>query len=75
MATTYYRFRVDGKLEGLARRRESAELGSIFARVAGGAWVVDQAIFRYLAEPSDIELVKVSEDEAQTVADSYEVEL
>lgn len=75
MATTYYRFEIDGKLEGLVRRRESAELGSVFARVSGDSWLVDQALFRHLVEPSDIPLVEVSEDDARSAAASLGVDL
>lgn len=73
--TTYYRFRLDGKLEGLVRKEENRERGSVFSRAGDEGWTVDQALFRYLVEPSDVELVEVSEAEARAVAFAYGIEL
>lgn len=75
---TYYRFRLltEGeRLDGLVRREEGDEGGSVFAHVGDDGWVIDQALFGYLTDPGDIELVEIPEDEALTVARSYGVEL
>lgn len=73
---TYYRFRLsaEDRLDGLVRREEDAG-GSVFAHVGDAGWVIDQALFGYLIDPGDIELVEVSEDEARGVAQSYDVDL
>jgi hypothetical protein len=75
MATTFYRFDINGALHGLVRREQVGDAGSVFSRVGDDGWVVDQSLFRHLIDPGDIPLIEITEAEAQWAAHSYGVEL
>lgn len=75
MATTYYRFRLDGQLTGLVRQEVRPRKGTLYAYVADGEWVADGSLLRWFIDPGDVELVKVGEADARLAAEEYGVAL
>lgn len=70
----YFRYQIGQGLEGLVRRRDF-DGGAEFARLELGRWVRDQELARYFLDPGDVELVEVTEAEAQAVASAAGAEL
>ena len=71
----FYRYNLDGQLDGLVRREQPDLGGQRFAYVGDSAWVADGSILRQFIDPGDIDLVEIDEAEARRVASEFGVTL
>jgi hypothetical protein len=75
MTTTFWRLMLDGKPEGLFRRREQDGTPVEFAFLGEDGWVNDPTLYRWWLDPGDIDLIEVDRETAEGITRTADVEL
>jgi hypothetical protein len=76
MRTRYFRFRLNGQLYGLVRRRDNVRgIPTSLSSVEDGEWVDDADLYGYWINPGTDELIEVDAAEARRVAAEMGVEV